>query len=404
MSMTIPQRILVAPSGFKESLSAAEVTEAISAGIRGVIPGVSISTMPLCDGGEGTAAALAEATGGHLVPARVTGPVGAAVDSHFAMLGGQPTRTAVVEMAAAAGLRLVPRDLRDPGRTTTRGVGELIAAALDAGATRIIVGCGDSGTCDGGSGALRALGARILDEDDNEIPDGGDVLGRVHRIDLSGLHPAVASARIELALNPHNVLCGPRGVAQVFGPQKGADAEQVEVLSSALTHWADRLAELNVATIDLRHAPGTGASGGLGAGLAAIGARLIPRFELLLDSGLAGIDLDRHIAEADLVVTAEGAIDFQTPRGKIPAEVAGRAQRAGVPVLALAGSIGRDSGDVHAAGIDAIAGIIPIPMELDEAVARGADLLREATERTFRCILLGSAIASRGVAAPVRAA
>lgn len=404
MSMTIPQRILVAPSGFKESLDATEVAEAITAGIRGVIPGVNVTSMPLCDGGEGTAAALASATGGQLVPARVTGPVGAPVDSHFALLGGQPEPTAVVEMAAAAGLRLVPGDLRDPGRTTTRGVGELIAAALDSGATRIVVGCGDSGTCDGGSGALRALGARLLDEDGNQVPEGGAQLGRVARIDASGLHRGLASARVELALNPHNVLCGPRGVAQVFGPQKGADAAQVQLLSSALDHWADRLAELRGGGPDLRLGAGTGASGGLGAGMAAIGADLISRFDLLLDSGLAGVDLDRQIAESDLVVTAEGAIDFQTPRGKIPAEVARRAQKVGVPVLALAGSIGRNSGDVHAAGIDAIAGIIPIPMDLDEAVARGADLLREATERTFRCILLGSAIASRGVGAPARAA
>jgi glycerate kinase len=170
----------------------------------------------------------------------------------------------------------------------------------------------------------------------------------------------------------------------------------VELLSTGLDRWAEVLAAAAGLSEDyLRTGPGTGASGGLGAGLAAVGARLVPRFELLLDSGLAGVDLDDHIARADLVVTAEGAIDFQTPRGKVPAEIARRAQAAGVPVLALAGSIGKDSADVHAAGIDAIAGIIPIPMDLDRAVAEAAVLLREATERTFRVLLLGSAISSR---------
>lgn len=396
MVMTIPQRILVAPSGFKESLNAVEVAAAIAAGIRRVIPGVQVTTVPMADGGEGTAAALACATGGRVIPQRVTGPVGAAVDSHFAMLGKVDRPTAVVEMAAAAGLRLVPADLRDPGRTTTRGVGELILAALDAGAERIIVGCGDSGTSDGGAGALRALGARVFGPGGTDLPEGGAALAEAMEIDLSGLDSRVVSCSLELALNPYNVLCGPQGVARVFGPQKGASPEQVEVLSTGLDRWAQVLA---VATGQpesfLRSGPGTGASGGLGAGLAALGARLVPRFELLLDSGLAGVDLDAHISRADLVVTAEGAIDFQTPRGKVPAEVARRAQAAGVPVLALAGSIGKDATDVHAAGIDAIAGIIPIPMDLDTAVAEGATLLREATERTFRVLLLGSAISSR---------
>jgi glycerate kinase len=396
MVMSIPQRILVAPSGFKESLDAVEVAAAISAGIRRVIPGVSINSVPMADGGEGTAAALASATGGKIIRTRVTGPVGLLVDSHFAVLGTVDRPTAVVEMAAAAGLRLVPGTMRNPGLTTTRGVGELILAALDQGVERIVVGCGDSGTSDGGAGALRALGVRILDAKGKDLPEGGAALADAGSVDFSGLDPRLAACQLELALNPFNVLCGPQGVARVFGPQKGATPDQVEQLSQGLDHWAALLAEATGTPEEfLRTGPGTGASGGLGAGLAAVGGRLVPRFELLLDSGLAGIDLDAHIANADLVVTAEGAIDFQTPRGKVPAEVARRAQRAGVPVLAFAGSIGKDAADVHAAGIDAIAGIIPIPMDLDRAVAEGATLLQEATERTFRVLLLGSAISSR---------
>lgn len=400
MVMTIPQRILVAPSGFKESLDAVEVAAAISAGIRRAIPGVSITSLPMADGGEGTAAALACATAGRLVHTRVTGPVGQPVDSHFAILGGPGLPTAVVEMAAAAGLALVPSSLRDPGKTTTRGVGELILAALEHGVKRIVVGCGDSGTSDGGAGALRALGAKINDSSGSELPEGGAALARAAGVDFSGLDPRLAGCSLELALNPYNVLCGPQGVARVFGPQKGASPQQVEELSRGLEHWAMLLAESSGMSEDsLRYGAGTGASGGLGAGLAAIGGKLVPRFELLLDSGLAGIDLDAAVAAADLVVTAEGAIDFQTPRGKVPAEVARRAQRAGVPVLAFAGSIGKDAAVVHGAGIDAIAGIIPIPMGLDQAVAEGAVLLQEAAERTFRVLLLGSAISSRVAAA-----
>ncbi|GAA3712675.1 glycerate kinase [Zhihengliuella alba] len=423
MNHLLPQRILVAPSGFKESLDSAAVAQAIAAGVRRALPGAVVKAVPIADGGEGTAQTLAEATGGRLVPLRVTGPVGDPVDSHFALLGGEARGTAVVEMAAAAGLRLVPCDRRDPGRTTSRGVGELIAAAIDAGARRILVGCGDSGTSDGGMGALQGLGARVLDADGEPVPPGGDHLGRVARLDLTGLHPALAerSVDITLALNPHNVLTGARGVARVFGPQKGATPEQVEEMSAGFERWAavlerDGLTRSGLdrggfpgdvpglaglagdgpggGAVDLATGPGTGASGGLGAGLAAVGATLMPRFEAILDSGLAGFDLDALLHGADLVITAEGAIDFQTPRGKVPAEVARRAARQGVPVVALAGTLGRGARDVHDIGIDAIASIVPIPMTLQEAVDDGERLLIEAAERLMRTIIFGASMAA----------
>lgn len=397
MAMKVPHRVLVAPSGFKESLDAPTVASAIATGVRRVLPCVAVDTVPIPDGGEGTAEILAAATGGSLVPATVTGPVGEPVRAHWARLGGAAAGSAVVEMASAAGLRLVPADRRDPGLTTTRGVGELIAAALDDGIRRIVVGCGDSGTSDGGAGALRALGARILDADGNELPDGGRHLVRAQRLDLDGVHPALADAEIVLACNIHNVLCGPLGVARVFGPQKGATSTQVEELSEALEQWA-RVLERDgrTAGFDVRRGPGTGASGGLGAGLAAgIGAHLTSRFDALLDSGLSGIDLDAMIARADLIITAEGSIDFQTPRGKVPAEIARRAQQVGVPVLALAGSLGEGAPDVHDVGIGAIASIISVPMKLEDAVANGHDLLVEAAARSMRLLMLGSAVASR---------
>lgn len=398
MAHALPQRILVAPSGFKESLDAAAVAAAIGAGVRRALPGATVKAVPIADGGEGTAETLASATGGHLVPIRVTGPVGKQVDSHYAMLGGEASGTAVVEMAAAAGLRLVPRDQRDPGTTTSYGVGELIRAAIDSGATKILVGCGDSGTSDGGMGALQALGARILDPQGREVPAGGNHLGRIDRLDLEGLHPAVAEGKIQItmALNQHNVLTGARGVARVFGPQKGATPAQVEEMSAGFERWASVLRRdaLEVArSTDFATGPGTGASGGLGAGLAAIGAILMPRFEAILDSGLAGIDLDSMLRGADLVITAEGAIDFQTPKGKVPAEVARRASLHGVPVVALAGTLGRGCRDVHDIGIEAIASIMPIPMTLQEAVDDGERLLIEAAERFMRTIILGASMA-----------
>ncbi len=399
MAHALPQRILVAPSGFKESLDAAAVAAAIGAGVRRALPGATVKAVPIADGGEGTAQTLACATGGHLVPVRVRGPVGQKVDSHYAMLGGDAAGTAVVEMAAAAGLRLVPRDQRDPGITTSYGVGELIVAAIDAGATKILVGCSDSGTSDGGTGALQALDAKILDAQGREVPAGGNYLGRIDRLDLDGLHPVLAEGKIQItmALNQHNVLTGERGVARVFGPKKGATPQQVEQMSAGFERWASVLRRDALETArstDFATGPGTGASGGLGAGLAAVGASLVPRFEAILDSGLAGIDLDSMLRGADLVITAEGAIDFQTPKGKVPAEIARRASLHGVPVVALAGTLGRGCRDVHDIGIDAIASIMPIPMTQQEAVDDGERLLIEASERFMRTIILGASMAA----------
>ncbi|MFE5915917.1 glycerate kinase [Streptomyces sp. NPDC056468] len=376
-------RVVVAPSGFKESLSAQAAADAIAGGVRRVLPDVVIDLIPLVDGGEGTATALAAATGGRLVALPATGPVGEPLGTHFALLGSRDT--AVVEMAAVAGLSLVPRALRDPGATTTYGVGELIRAALDTGVRRILVGCGDSGTSDGGAGALQALGARLLDADGFELPRGGRELTRLARIDPSGLDPRLRDVDLLVACNPYNVLCGERGVARVFGPQKGATPAQVEHLSAGLENWADVLTrDLGAVGTDLHHGPGTGASGGLGAGLAALGARLLPRFDVLLDH----LDLDARLARADLVVTAEGALDHQTPRGKVPAEVARRAKLYGRPVLALAGTIGEGAHDVP--GVDAYSGILPAPMALAEALVRASELLTDGTERALRMILLGA--------------
>lgn len=400
MSTAIPQHILVAPAGFKESLDAAAVARAITAGVRRAVPGARVKAIPVPDGGEGTAAMLAESTGGRLVPRRVTGPVGAPVDSHFALLGGSAKGVAVVEMAAAAGLRLVPRDMRDPTVTTTHGVGELILAALEHDIHTILIGCGDSGTSDGGLGALQALGVRVTDANGQACGRGGRCLASVAHIDMRALPPALRDGKVKMvmALNAHNILTGERGVARVFGPQKGATPEQVLALEKGFENWARQLSAHclpQVRGTDFAKGGGTGASGGLGAGLAAIGAQLVSRFEALLDSGLAGFDLNALLRGADLVITAEGAIDFQTPRGKVPAEIAQRAGQIGVPAVALAGTLGKGAQDVYDIGIDAMASIVPIPMSLDQAIIDGERLLVEATERLMRTLIVGASMAAR---------
>ncbi len=377
-------RFLIAPSGFKECLPAGAVADAITTGIRRLMPDAVATTVPLIDGGEGSARQMAETTGGVLIPVDVTGPVGRPVLSHFAMLGGSRPRTAFVEMAAAAGLSLVPVDQRDPTRTVSHGVGELITAALDAGAERVVIGCGDSGICDGGAGALSALGARVLDRSGRELDTRASALVHAHRIDTTTLDPRLADTDLVVSVNPTNVLCGPHGVAPTYGPQKGATPRQIHDLTAAMQAWAVVLE--NHSGTDLARAPGSGASGGLGAGLAGgLGARLVSRFDALLDT----TRLDRHLAEADLVVTAEGTLDASTARGKIPAEVARRAKRHGKPVVALAGTIGPGADGSYDSGIDAFTGIMPGPGDLADAIAHAPDLIAAATTRTLRMLLVG---------------
>lgn len=386
-------RIVVAPSGFKESLGSVEVARAIAAGIRSAAPEVVVEVVPVPDGGEGTAAMLADHTGGAVVPVEVTGPEGRPVRAHYALLGGPAPGTAAVDMASAAGLRLVAPEGRDPAVTTTRGVGELLSAVLDAGVARVVVGCGDSGTSDGGAGMLQALGARLLDDQGRDLPPGGAALLDLERVDTTGLDPRLAGVELRVAANPDNVLCGPRGVARRYGPQKGASPSQVAVLSRALEHWARILArDTPAGGIDLREDPCTGASGGLGAGLAALGASLSPRFEVLLDY----VDLDTPLARADLAVTAEGAIDEHTFPGKTPAEVARRARRHGCPVVALAGTVAADGRTgAREAGIDACVGVLPAPVSVGEAQTRSAEFLTGASATMMRLLAVGTALRAR---------
>jgi glycerate kinase len=376
--------VLIAPSGFKESLSAEEAADRIAEGVNDTMPGARVIKLPMADGGEGFTQALVNATGGHTCPVRVTGPVGQPVQAFFGLLGGRGPRTAVVEMAAAAGLRLVPRDQRNPMRTTSFGVGQLIRAALDAGAQRVLLGCGDSGINDGGAGMAQALGARLLDAQGRELGAGGGELLRLHRIDLGGLDPRLARVQLDAAVNWHNVLLGPRGVARVFGPQKGATPEQVVLLEQALANWAAALQRATGQAWGTQ--PGSGASGGLGSGFAALlGGRLHPRFDIVMQY----LELDRLIAEADLVITAEGSLDDQTPFGKVPAEVASRAKKRGLPVIALTGTLGQGVEINLKHGIDAFASMLSRPCTLEQAIADAGRLLRCSAADMLRMVSVG---------------
>ena len=379
--------VLVAPSGFKESLGAREIAQHIAGGVRRVMPAARVLLAPMVDGGEGFTEALVQATGGQMQAVRVMGPVGDPVDSFIGWLGGATRRTAVIEMAAAAGLRLVPRDRRNPMLTTSHGVGELVRAALDGGAQRILLGCGDSGINDGGAGMAQALGARLTDAGGEPIGLGGGELTRLARIDLSGLDGRLATVQLDAAVNWHNMLLGERGVARVFGPQKGATPEQVIALEGGLLRYARQIA--NATGVDVAHLPGAGASGGLGAGIAGLlGGRLHPRYDIVMQY----LDLDGLMQKADLVITAEGSLDDQTPFGKIPAEVARRAKRRGLPVIALAGTIGKGVQINIEHGIDAFASILDRPCTLEEAIARTDTLVVRAAEDALRMVQVGMSL------------
>ncbi|KAF2211747.1 hypothetical protein CERZMDRAFT_121418 [Cercospora zeae-maydis SCOH1-5] len=376
-------RILICPSGFKESLGPNEVADCIEAGVLRAVPTAKVVKAPMVDGGEGFTEALVATTGGQRRFLEVMGPVRETVRSHYGLLGNTPTKTAVVEMAAAAGLSIVPRDQRNPLYTTTFGVGQLIKAALDDGAMNILLGCGDSGTCDGGIGMAQALGVRFFTSKGTEIEPalGGASLTDLAIADLSGLHPRLQECRIDVACNWHNVLCGPKGVARVFGPQKGATPTEVELLDMAMIRVGTIVSE--AIGKDISYAPGSGASGGMGAGLQLIGAQLHPRFEIITKF----LNINGLVKHCDVVITAEGGIDEQTPRGKIPAEVARIAKSRGVPVIALAGTVGKGASCNYEAGIDAYASILQAPVTLQVAIEQAERLLTDAAESVTRMVM-----------------
>ena len=372
-------KIVIAPDSYKESLSALEVAQAVEAGFRQVFPAADYVLVPVADGGEGTVDAMVAATGGRKKTVTVAGPLGEPVEAFYGLTGEGDT--AVIEMAAASGLALVPPAARNPLRTSSRGTGELIRAALDAGARRFILGIGGSATNDGGAGMVQALGARLLDAEGRELDGSGGDLARLARIDVSALDARLAACRIEVACDVDNPLTGARGASAVFGPQKGATPEMVQALDANLARLA-RIVERDLG-VAVDQVPGAGAAGGMGAAmLAFFGASLKPGIEIVT----AALDLDTHVRDADLVITGEGRIDFQTVHGKTPIGVARVAKRHGKPVIGIAGALGANVGVVHGHGIDAVFSVLSRPCTLDEAL-RDAAANVELTARNVAAVL-----------------
>ena len=375
-------RVVIAPDKFKGSLTALEAAEAMARGLSRVDPSAEIDRVPMADGGEGTVAALVAATGGSYRTVTVTGPLGEPVVASFGLLGDG--RTAVLEMASASGLWLVPPALRDPLRATTRGTGQLLLAALEAGARRVIVGIGGSATNDGGAGLGQALGFRLLDTHGRELEPGGGELDRLARIERTDQVAVLGSATIAVACDVTNPLCGPQGASAVYGPQKGATPEMVERLDRNLGHFADIVAhDLDVAVRDI---PGSGAAGGLGGGLVAFaGGRLEGGVNLVIEA----VNLRERLHAADLCLTGEGALDGQSAFGKTAVGVARLAHSLRCPTLAIAGSIGPGAEAVLEQGVDAYFSICPGPVHIDEAIERASELLENATAQAVRAFLAG---------------
>ena len=375
-------KVVIAPDKFKGSLTAPGAARAMARGVARAAPGAAVDLVPMADGGEGTVESLVAATGGAFREAIVAGPLGEPVAARYGRLGDG--RTAVIEMAAASGLVLVPADRRDPGRATTRGTGELLRAALADGARRVVLGIGGSATNDGGAGLAQALGVRLLDAEGRDLGPGGAELARLVRIDPSGLDPRLAGVEIAVACDVDNPLCGPRGASVIYGPQKGATPAGVAELDGNLEHFARVVArDLGVSIRDL---PGAGAAGGLGGGLVAFaGGTLEPGVELVSRAvGLAG-----RLAGADLCLTGEGALDASSAAGKTAVGVARLARRLGVPTIALAGTLGPGVEAVLGEGITAYFSLCPGPLTLTEAVARVADFLALGAEQAVRAFRAG---------------
>jgi glycerate kinase len=373
-------KILIASDSFKGSATTMEVADNIAKGLLRVCPEIEIEKLPVADGGEGTVETLVAGMDGNLVHVEVTGPLGERVKAKYGIIDDG---MAIIEMAEASGLVLVEEEMRNPTLTTTYGTGELILSALERGLKRIYVGIGGSSTNDGGMGMARALGYRFLDRDGNELPDGGGSLGQLDRIDVANVTPLLKDARITVMCDVENPLFGPDGAAYVYGPQKGADPDMVQILDENLRHFSEILIrDMNADVADI---PGSGAAGGLGGGLMAFcGAELKPGIEMVLDI----LDFDSHLQDVDLVVTGEGRIDGQSAKGKVPAGIAKRAKKLNKPLVAIAGGVGEGIEGFYSIGIDLILPIVDGPMELRQAMDEVGILLERTGERLARVIAL----------------
>lgn len=374
-------KVVIAPDSFKESLTAQQVCEAVKEGLTRVWPQAQLHAVPVADGGEGTAQALLDATGGKWQTVEVTGPLGERVEAKYAQLGDG--KTAAIEMAEACGLHLVTSERRDPRLTTSYGMGELVKHALEQGFRHLIIGLGGSATNDAGCGMLMALGAKCYRDNGQEIELGGAGLAALSQIDISGLDARLADCEIEVACDVDNPLCGPRGASAIFGPQKGATESQVAELDRALRHFG-QLSE-SLTGRDIVSVAGAGAAGGMGAAWVGFTpAKLKPGVEIVLQAtGLAS-----QLSDAQLVITGEGRIDGQTVFGKTPIGVAKLAKKQGIAVIAIAGCVGEGYQAVYQHGIDAVFTCLPKVMPLSEALEQAHDNIANVAENIARSLQL----------------
>jgi len=370
-------KIVVAPDSFKGSLTAIEVSDAIEKGIREVFPEAEIIKIPMADGGDGTVQCLVNATGGKILEEKVIGPLGNEVWAFYGILGDR--KTAIVEMAAASGLTLVPENKRDPLITTTYGTGQLIKAALNQGCRKIIIGIGGSATNDGGAGMVQALGVKLLDQEGKEVGFGGGELKKIVKIDISCIDKRLSDIKVLVASDVNNPLCGPQGASRIYGPQKGATPEIIEELDESLAYFAELIKrDLHK---DIKDIPGAGAAGGLGASLIAfLNAEFRPGIEIMIEA----VKLEQAIKDADLVITGEGKIDSQTIYGKAPIGVAKIAKKHNIPVVAVAAIIEEDSRIFQSYGIDTLIKVSEPPMRLSEIKTKKIWLIKKSIKQFLR--------------------
>lgn len=372
-------KYVVAPDSFKESMTAKEVCDAMEKGIKKADSAAEVIKVPMADGGEGTVDSLVDATNGQRVIVEVTGPLGNKISAYYGILGNGTT--AVIEMAKASGLEIVEKKKRNPMITTTFGTGELIRDALDHNVKEIIIGLGGSSTNDGGSGMAQALGAKLLDQNNNQISFGGGNLDKLDKIDISNLDSRLQDVKIILASDVTNPLIGKDGASRVFGPQKGATPEMVEKLENNLQHYAKIIKrDLNK---DVASVSGAGAAGGLGAGLMAF---TTCKMRQGVDIAIEVTKLEEKVKSADYVFTGEGGTDFQTKFGKTPYGVAKLGKKYHKPVISLAGYLGEGIDSLYSEGFTAIFGIIPGACDLSTALKNGPSNVARTTENIVRLL------------------
>jgi glycerate kinase len=378
-------KIVIAPDSYKGSISALNVARSIESGIKKVLPKAECVIVPTADGGDGTLETLVEGSDGEIRSSRVTGPLGEKRNANWGALGDG--NTAVIEMALTSGLALVPDNRLDPLNATTFGLGEIITDALENNFRKFIIGIGGSATNDGGAGMIQALGARLLDSNGEDLPQGGASLINLHHVDISKLDPRAKASDFLIACDVNNPLCGPEGASAIYGPQKGATTRMVKQLDSALSHYA-KIIHRDLG-ININSIPGAGAAGGLGGGFVGfLNGKLLPGVDIVLDF----IDLNYHLKDADLVITGEGATDRSTIYNKAPIGIANRAEKLGIPVISISGALNEGFEEVHQHGINASFSIINSPMTLREATRNAPELISSVSEEIIRTLKLGKLI------------